>query len=146
MPECNRSFVKDLQNLDRRLGVKWNPDIANFVVTYERGYGQPVNIYRVKADDGGYRQPDQRDLKVIKGGDLAEGDKMENRLKKLAYMSEKMQEAQRRKSREEIRAMTREDRRYLSQKIGQLTNVGKCNSAFRRIKTKPSKNTVKVIP
>jgi hypothetical protein len=105
-----------------------------------------VNIYRVRDDDGSFRQPDQRDLKIIKGGDLAEGEKPDIRLKKLAYMSEKMQEQMRRKAKENIRDMTKDDRRYLSQKIGQLTNQGKCNSAFRRVKTKPGKNTVKVIP
>lgn len=144
MPEPNPSFMKDLRNLDKRLGVKWNGE--HFVVTYERGYGQPVNIYRVRDDDGSFRQPDQRDLKIIKGGDLGEGERLELRLKKLAYASEKMREEARKRAKEEIRAMTREDRRYLSQHIGQLTNQGKCNSAFRRIKTKPGKNVVKVIP
>lgn len=144
MPECNSSFLKDLKSLDKKLSTKFNGE--HWVVTYERPYGEPVNVYRVKGDNGGYRQPDNRDLAVIKGGDLAEGDKPEIRLKKLAYMSEKMREEARRKSREEIRAMTREDRRYLAQHMGQITNQGKCNSAFRRIKTKPSKNTVRVIP
>jgi hypothetical protein len=144
MPECNSSFMRDLKNLDRRLGTKFNGE--HFVVTYDRGWGEPVNIHRVRADNGGYKQPDNRDLAIIKGGDLGEGEKPELRLKKLAYMSEKMREEARRKSREEIRAMTREDRRYLAQHMGQITNQGKCNSTFRRIKVKPSKNTVRVIP
>lgn len=144
MPEPNPSFMKDLRNLDKRLGVKWNGE--HFVVTYERGYGQPVNIYRVRDDDGSFRQPDQRDLKIIKGGDLGEGERLELRLKKLAYASEKMREEARKRAKEEIRAMTREDRRYLAQHMGQITNQGKCNSTFRRIKVKPSKNTVRVIP
>jgi hypothetical protein len=144
MPECNSSFLKDLKSLDKKLSTKFNGE--HWVVTYERPYGEPVNIYRVKGDNGGYRQPDNRDLAVIKGGDLAEGDKPEIRLKKLAYMSEKMREEARRKARENIRDLTKDDRHYLASRIGQLTNQGKCNSAFRRIKTKPSKNTVRVIP
>jgi mRNA-degrading endonuclease RelE of RelBE toxin-antitoxin system len=144
MPECNSSFLKDLKSLDKKLSTKFNGE--HWVVTYERPYGEPVNVYRVKGDNGGYRQPDNRDLAVIKGGDLAEGDKPEIRLKKLAYMSEKMREEARRKARENIRDLTKDDRHYLASRIGQLTNQGKCNSAFRRIKTKPSKNTVRVIP
>lgn len=143
MPECNSSFLKDLKSLDKKLSTKFNGE--HWVVTYERPYGEPVNVYRVKGDNGGYRQPDNRDLAVIKGGDLAEGDKPEIRLKKLAYMSEKMREEARRKARENIRDLTKDDRHYLASRIGQLTNQGKCNSAFRRIKTKPSKNTVRVI-
>lgn len=144
MPECNSSFLKDLKSIDKKLSTKFNGE--HWVVTYERPYGEPVNVYRVKGDNGGYRQPDNRDLAVIKGGDLAEGDKPEIRLKKLAYMSEKMREEARRKARENIRDLTKDDRHYLASRIGQLTNQGKCNSAFRRIKTKPSKNTVRVIP
>jgi hypothetical protein len=144
MPVVDRSFLKDLKNLDKRLSTKFNGE--HIIICFDRGHGEPVNILRVRGEDGGFRQPDRRDLAIIKRGDLGEGEKPELRLKKLAYMSEKMREEARRKSREEIRAMTREDRRYLAQHMGQITNQGKCNSTFRRIKVKPSKNTVRVIP
>ena len=142
-PSPNSSFMKDLKNLDRRLSVKFNGE--HMVVCYDRGYGEPVNIYRVKAEDGSFRQPDKRDLAVIKGGDLAEGESVKHRLNKLAYASEKMRERARQKARETIRDMTKDDKIFLSQKIGQLTNQSKSNSAFRRVNQKRSKNTVAVI-
>jgi len=138
----DRSFLRDLKNMDRRLGAKFNGE--HFVVTYDRGYGEPVNIYRVKGDSGGFRQPDKRDLAIIKGGDLAEGPSMESRLNKLAYASENMRREARRKAKENIRDMTKDDKIFLSQKIGQMTNTSKSNSAFRRVKTK-SKNVVATI-
>ena len=144
MPEIDRSFKRDLKNLDSRLGTKWNGE--HFVITYDRGYGEPVNIHRVKADDGGFRQPDRRDLAIIKGGDLAEGETMENRLKKRAYASEQMRREARRKAHEMIRDRTKDDRIYLGQKFRQLTGEGKANSAFRRITHKPGKNVVRVVP
>lgn len=144
MPEVDRSFKRDLKLLDPRLGTKWNGE--HWIITYSRPYGEPVNIYCVKADDGGYRQADKRDLAVIKSGDLAEGESMEMRLKKRAYASELMRREARRKATENIRDMTKDDRIYLGQKLRQLTNEGKANSAFRRVAPKPGKNTVRVIP
>ena len=141
MPEVDRSFKRDLRNLDRRLGTKFNGE--HFVITYDRGYGEPVNIFRVKGRDDGFRQPDQRDLAIIKGGDL-ETEKMETRLKKTAYASERIRAEMQRKARENIRDMTRDDKTYLSQKFGQITNQSKSNAAYRRIDHKQSKNTVAV--
>jgi hypothetical protein len=143
MPEVDRSFLRDLKNLDRRLDTKWNGQ--HFVVTYERGYGEPVNIFRIKGADGGFRQPDRRDLAVIKGGDLAEGDSMETRLRKSAYRAEQIRLEERRKAKELIRDCTKDDYRQLSKALTQLTNTSKGNATFRRIDHKPSKNTVKVV-
>ncbi len=142
MPEIDRSFKRDLKNIYGRLDTKFNGQ--HFVVTYDRGHGQPVNILRIQGEGGSFRQPDKRDLIVIKGGDLAEGPKMETRLREAAYRAEKQQEDAKRKAHENIRDMTKDDRRYLSQKIGQITNQGKCNSSLRRIAHKPGKNVVRV--
>jgi hypothetical protein len=128
MPEPDRTFMRDLRNMDRRLGVKFNGN--HFVVTYKRPVGEPVNIYRVKADDGSFRQPDKRDLMVIKGGDLAEGDSMDVRLKKTAYASELIRREEKRKVQDEIKAMTRDGRRQL---INAFKGETKGNATFRRI-------------
>ena len=142
-PSVDRSFMKDLKNLDKRLGVKWNGE--NFVVTYDRGHGEPVNIYRVKDDGGGFRQPNRNDLKIIWQGDLTRGEKPEHRVQKLAYMSELMRRKQRETTKGNIRHLTRDNKRYLSQKVTQLTNIGKGNSSVRRIPHKKSKNVVMTI-
>ena len=141
-PTPDRSFVRDLNNLDKRLGTKFNGN--NFVITYDRGFGEPVNVMLVKRDDGGFRQPDRRDLQALRKGDLATGESMDVRLRKLAYASERMRADLRKKHRDNIRDMTKDDRIYLGQKFAQLTNQSKANSAFRRIDHKPSKNTVMV--
>ena len=49
----DRSFLRDLCLIDRRLSVKFNG--SNFVICYDRGYGEPVNILRVKNEDGSCR-------------------------------------------------------------------------------------------
>jgi hypothetical protein len=143
MPEIDRSFARDLKILDRRLGTKFNGE--NFVVTYDRGYGEPVNVYRVKADDGGFRQPDRRDLECIKGGDLNNGDRMETRLKKMSYASEQMRKRIRENTRSEIRDMTKDSKTQLKRWVNDRANMGKGNAEFRRVPHKPRKNVVRTI-
>lgn len=139
----DRAFVKELKLIDRRLGVKFNG--SHFVLTYDRGHGDPVNVALVKRDDGGFRQPDRRDLEHIKGGDLAQGDKMDIRLKKMAYASEQMRRQIRAQSRQNIRDMTKDGKHQLAKAFTKATNQGKGNAAFRRIDPKPGKHNVAVI-
>ena len=143
MPEVDRSFLKDLKNLDKRLDVKWNSE--HFVITYERGYGEPVNILRVMGEGKNFRQPDQRDLSIIKGGDLSEGPKMESRLREAAYRAECIREIDKRKAHENIRDMTKDSKNQLSKAFIQATNQGKGNATFRRIDHKPGKRCVATV-
>jgi len=131
--------MKELKTLDRRLSVKFNG--ANFVVTYDRGYGDPVNVLRVKRDDGGFRQPDRRDLELLKKGDLASGDSMNKRLDKLAYASYELREKIRKTHSENIKNMTKDDKHFLMNKIGKVSGQGKPRPAFRQVPYK-AKNAV----
>ena len=131
--------MRDLKNMDRRLGCKFNGQ--NFVITYDRGYGEPVNVLLIKRDDGGFRHGTSRDLEVLRGGDLASGESMDLRLKKLAYASYEIRETLKRKHRENIRNMTKDDKNYLMNKIGRLTGQGKPRPAYRQVPYK-SKNAV----
>ena len=129
-PSVSRGFLKELKNLDPRLSVFWNGN--HQVIRFQRPNGEAVNIYRVKAEDGGYREPDQRDLMAVAGGDLARED-MKSRLLKLSYASEKMREKAKADARDNIRHLTRDNRTQLANAAIQLTNQGKGNSAHRRI-------------
>jgi hypothetical protein len=140
MPSIDRSFMKDLKSLDRKLSAKFNGE--HVVITYDRGHGEPVNILRIRGEDGGFKQPDRRDLMIIKGGDLAEGPKMDTRLREAAYRSERQQEDAKRKAAAEIRAMTLDGKNQLVKAYTQKFNLSKGNATFRRIAHKPGKNTV----
>lgn len=122
--------MKSLKTMDKRLDVKFND--RNFVVTYARPYGEPVNVHLVRTADGGFRQPDQRDLSFIKSGDL-ENDRLKDKLERIARHSEEIREKSRKNSREEVRAMTRDNREQLKKAVLQKANERKANSAFRRI-------------
>lgn len=119
--------------MDRRLGTKFNG--KTFVVTYDRGYGEPVNIHQVKTEGGGFRQPDNRDLEFIKSGDL-ENVSMKERLNALSYHSETIRAKMRAQAKSEIRAMTRDNRIQLQNAVLKKANARKANSTFRRITPK----------
>lgn len=125
--------MRSLAATDHKLGVKWNG--SHFVVTYRRPYGEPANIHLVRADDGGFRQPDGRDLEFIRRGNL-DNEGVASRLARLAYHSESIREKMRRDSRDNIRHMTADNKRQLARAFTQLTNQGKGNSAFRRVPLK----------
>lgn len=142
-PSVSKSFLKDLRLMDKRLSVAWNG--KNHVIRYQRPQGDAVNVYRINNEDGSYRAPNNHDLEILKGGDLCQED-MKTRLQKLALYSEKIQEKARADAADNIRHLTLDNRRQLTNAAIQLTNQGKANSTFRRITAKPSKNAVKVIP
>lgn len=139
-PSPSRSFMKDLRSMDRRLSLKFNGN--HFIICYDRGFGEPVNVLRIQTDDGNFRQPTSRDLEVLRGGDLASGESMDLRLKKLAYACYEMREQTKRKHRENIRDWTKDDKNYLMNKIGRVAGQGKPRPAYRPIPHKPGKNVV----
>ena len=124
------SFVRTLRGVDPKLGVKFNG--RNFVVTYERPSGDPANIHTVKREDGGFRQPDQRDIDFIRAFDM-QNESCRERLQRLSQRSEQIREHIRAQAKEEIRYATRDSKNQLAKAFLQATNQGKGNASFRRI-------------
>jgi hypothetical protein len=139
MPAIDSSFMKDLKLMDKKLDIKFNG--KNFVVVYKRPYGEPANIHLIKAKDGGFRQPDKRDLIFIRSGDL-ESDRLKDRLDRLSRHCEDIRRDMRRKGKEEISAMTRDNKRQLVNAFVKGNNLGKGNSTFRRVNTKRKGKTI----
>jgi hypothetical protein len=135
------SIVRQLKKVDPKLGVKFNG--RNMVVTYDRAVGGPANIHLVQGDYGEFRQPDRRDIEFIRSFDM-HNESGRERLLRLSQKSEKIREDLKRKAKENIRDMTKDGRKQLEKAYLQATNLGKGNSAFRRVKVK-SKNTVATI-
>jgi len=142
MPTVDRSFARDLKTLDRRLGCKFNGN--QFVVTYERGYGEPANVHLVKGDDGGFRQPDHRDIEALRKGDQ-ENFRMKDHLDKMAYTYTLIQRKMREKVKDEIKGMTRDNKRQLINAFAKAANDRKANSTFRRINLKRKGKTIEEI-
>ena len=129
-PNPNRSFMTDLKRLDKALGIKFNGD--HFVITYAIPNGRTVNIWRVVAEDGGFRQPDHRDIEILQQSNI-ERESPEEKHKRVEQYMEAVREHDRKKSREMFRDITQDNRIRMMQLLGRLDGSGKYNSAFRRI-------------
>lgn len=136
MVSVDRSFVADLKRLDKRLNCQFDNRMERFVVTYDRAVGNPVPVYIVQSESGGFKKPDQRDILVLHEGDLQrEGPR--DRIRRIARYMEEYREDQRRKASEAIHDRTKDDKIQLSNAFGRLAGAGKGNATFRRIESKP---------
>jgi hypothetical protein len=140
MYQPDRVFVQDLKRLDPKLGCYYERNHNHFVVTYERAIGGSVPVMMVKDDAGGFRQPDRRDIDRLKEGDNQRVDPA-TRVKIAAAYMEKERELQRKKRRDEIRNMTKDNKLQLAPRMAKLAG-GKHNSVFRRVEPKPKGKTV----
>jgi len=129
-------FMKQLKELDPKLGCEFNNNIGKFLITYKRVTGLPVPIIRVEREDGEFRYPDQREINALHESDTQRVS-MKDRLDKASkyvidYRINKQDEA-----RENIRLMTRDDRLQLRRAIGRAAEPKADHSIFRRIIPKP---------
>lgn len=134
MYQPDRAFMDRLNNLDKRLGCKYDGTHEHFVVNYQRPFGQPIPIFAVMNDSGGFRQPDNRDLDYLSSGDLERED-MKTKFQKSAFYMERVREKAKKDAHDSFRDATKDDKIQLMNSFGKLVG-GKNNSPFRRIKTK----------
>lgn len=128
----DRGFMKNLKNLDKRLDCVFRKEHGHFVITYDRGYGEPVNLCMVKTDDGGFRQPDMREIQFLSAGDM-NNKRIQDKLAETAKYMYEIREHDERKRREFIRERTKDDRIQLMSAYNMMHGAGKKTPAFRRI-------------
>ena len=136
-------FMKQLRALDKRLDCFFNG--THFVITCETERYGKVNIWRVVDERGNFRQPDQRELDMLRQSDIEKRDPDEHFNLVTAYM-EKYQEKRKKDVREEIRNRTVDDRRQLIKAFHPILGIGKANAAFRRINVRPKARGTIIIP
>ena len=128
----DRSFMRELRSLDKRLGCFFNPDDEVFVVTYQRASGDPVPIAKCagRQEDGSFRQPDMRDIGFVASGDRARVSVQEH-LNIVANYMEDYRAKKRASARENIRNLTKDDKIQLKNAAARVADGGKHNSDFR---------------
>lgn len=129
-PTPDRAFMAQLKTMDKSLGIKFNGD--HFVITYQVESGPCVNIWKVVAGDGGFRQPDRRDLEILAQSNIEHESPEEKQARVSRYM-EAEREKDRRRAKEMFRDRTKDDKIQLYDAFGRLLGDRKHNSAFRRI-------------
>lgn len=139
LTQPDRVFMKDLKRLDKNLGCYFETAHNHFVITYQRPFGEPVPLFMVEAEDGGFRHPDQRDIERLHLGDthrIYGSDVVRDHLRHVTSYMEDYRSRIRKQSREKFRDMTKDDRRQLMKAFAKLWGGGKYNSAFRRVTPK----------
>ena len=131
----DRTFVKRLKQLDKKLSCIWNEKVGKFVITYERVVGPAWGVMMIERTDGRFRQPDIRDLNRLKESDTHRIGVEEWVRKGEDYMREYQEKAE--KSRDDLfKELTADSKIQLTNAFVKAGNLGKANSTFRRIDPK----------
>lgn len=135
----DRHFMKQLKELDPRLGCKFREDLERFVITWEKIWGPPDEIMVVSKSH--FRQPDMRELMFLCEGDLHRTDMRERLELSAAYFAD-YRKTEEEYQADEIRNMTKDDKIQLANAFRQTYNTGGKPSAVRRIVPKHRGKTV----
>lgn len=122
-------FMRKLKSLDPKLGCEFDYDTERFFVTYQRATGRPIAILNVKAPDGGFRQPDDREIRVLQQGDQQRVDVAAN-LEKAAHYMESVHTKTRTDRKSNIRDWTKDNKHQL---MRSLNPSSKANRPYRQI-------------
>lgn len=138
-PTPDRAIMAQLKTMDKALGIRWNGE--HFVITYQVPDGGPcVNIWKVVAGDGGFRQPDRRDIEILQQSNI-ERESPEEKQKRVERYMEAEREKDRRRAKEMLRDRTKDNKIQLYRGFERITGgsiqsqAERHNPAFRRIQT-----------
>lgn len=137
----DRVFLNDLKKLDPKLGCYFETNHDHFVITYERAVGGDVPVLLVEGEGGSFRHPNQRDITKLEESDTHK-QSMKSRLNATATYMERVREKKKKEAKDNIRDMTKDDKRQIGPRMARLTNQGKFNSTFRRINLKKKGKSV----
>lgn len=137
------SFTRQLRMIDKRLGCKFNGD--HFVITFKTEKYGAVNIWKVASESGGFRQPDRRELEIIRESDLERLGPKERFNLVLAHM-EGTKDRRDKSIREEMRNRTKDGKIQLMRAFANAVGAGKNNATFRRINVRPKPRGLIIVP
>jgi hypothetical protein len=132
-PAPDSTFVKDLRAFDPLLRVRFERRMERFVITKRRAFGDDFNVLVVQTDDGGFRQPDRRDIQMLYEGDLWRHGGVNARIRRGEEHMKEFQEKQDREIEQESLARTRDSKIQLSNAYRKTFNDGSKAPELRRI-------------
>lgn len=126
--------MKDLKRYDPKLDVIFNREYEVFIIVRKAAYGPPHQILPVEAEDGTFRQPDNRDLFTLAVADLwRSGQEAGDRVRKGEEHMLDAMEKEDNKITEEFREYTRDDKLQWKNTWRKALNQGSKQPEFRRI-------------
>jgi hypothetical protein len=130
----DRSALKELKLISQDLDCHFSDEIERFVITYKRATGSPVEVLWIENPDGSFKQFGMDDVQKIASMDTNRDD-VRARLNKSSFAINDFALKQKERTREEILAMTREDRRILMKAFNKAFLGGKADP-YRKIEVK----------
>ena len=130
--------------MDRRLSCHFSYDLDRFLITYDRGFGDPLPMMVIETEDKEFRRPRQCDIDFLKRWDM-ENMRLKDRLNMVTKYMADYQAKKRRDSKDEFRNRTKDDKIQLMNAFGKAMGSGKHNSTFRRIIPKPKGQEYSVV-
>jgi len=134
-PSLDDLFMSRLKRIDKRLDMHWSKIPERWLMVYDKGDHDYVNMFLIETDDHEYRHPDNRDLVTIRTADLATKS-VEKRLKESAEYMADVRLRDRKNAKDNIRHATLDNKIQLMQAFSKAAGYSKGNSAFRRIAAK----------
>jgi hypothetical protein len=144
-PSVPYRFLTDLKALDPGLDCHFSRKYHRFVITQKSNLSGNVPVAIINGYDpdeenpeGTYRYPDQRDIINLQQADLhRHGQEVKDRIKAgeeymLNHQDKSMKDAE-----DAIKHQTKIDSHQLLKGYADSYNLGKYNSTYRRVETKP---------
>ena len=131
------TFTKRLHVLDRKLGCHLNEQVQRWIITYKRITGEIVPILTVETAQGGFREPDERDINTLKKSDM-HNQSVNDMLLRAENYGRTVRDIREIQRRNDIYAMTLDSKYQLKRAYGKIENPGgKGDRHVRQLTPKP---------
>lgn len=143
IPVPDPGFMRKLKAISPKLGCEFSREHARFVITCEGEISGRYELFLVEGDEGGgYRYPDNRDIRTIHEADRYFKSRRQREREAIEYMR-KHREDEEKRERDTIRNMTKDGKHQLRRTYIKAANLGKCESTFRKINARPRGKVIK---
>lgn len=136
-PVPDSGFMKKLHKISPKLGCEFNRERRKFVITCKGEISGQYELFQVEGNDGGgFRYPDNRDIKTIQKADRYFKSRRQRIRESEEYMRS-YREKEEKDEKDEIRNSTKDDKIQLMRAYTKAANLGKWESTFRKVHALP---------
>lgn len=136
-PVPDRGFIRKLKEISQKLDCEFSREYGKFVITAKGEISGRYELFMVEGDEGGgFRYPDNRDIAMVRKADRYVKSRRQRIREAEEYMRTHREKENKRES-DEIRNRTKDDKIQLARAYTKAANLGKWESTFRKVDTRP---------
>jgi len=144
-PAPDWAFVKKLREFDSKLQVTFDRRYERFIISKKVAFGSPFGVLAVNDEFGGFRQPDDRDIRTLYNGDLWRHGGVKERIRSGEETLRAHKEKEDRDTTQAFKERSRDDAIQLRNTYRKATNSGSKTPEFRRVDVKSGGKTLEEI-